>query len=320
MRREIITWSVVAAIVLGAFAGTVLILNSTLYSAAGFVRGYLDTLARRDAAGALEMVGEIRATDVSTELLTADAMGELDDIRLLSDTAEPSGVHTVVYSWSAAGAEGETSFQVVRSGTLLGLFSTWEFYQDPLGVMQVTVLHGTEFTANGVDLVAPQQDVPSSYLAFAPGSYELAHDSLFLSAEQSVVTVARPGAAVIAPVDLQPTAAFVDQVSEELNEYLDECATQTVLLPTGCPFGQPMGNRIISTPVWSITSYPEVTLVPGPEPASWFMPPTEAAAHLVVDVRSIFDGSVSVFDEDVPFTTSYLVTFLSDRELLITAQ
>jgi hypothetical protein len=29
---------------------------------------------------------------------------------------------------------------------------------------------------------------------------------------------------------------------------------------------------------------------------------------------------VSVFDEDVPFTTSYLVTFLSDRELLITAQ
>jgi hypothetical protein len=37
-----------------------------------------------------------------------------------------------------------------------------------------------------------------------------------------------------------------------------------------------------------------------------------------VQVRSLFDGSVSTFDEDVPFTVSYTITFPGDGGLLIT--
>jgi hypothetical protein len=50
------------------------------------------------------------------------------------------------------------------------------------------------------------------------------------------------------------------------------------------------------------------------------MPPTGAAAHLLVDVRSIFDGSVTTFDKDVGFNASYLVTFSPDNQLIITEQ
>ncbi len=134
------------------------------------------------------------------------------------------------------------------------------------------------------------------------------------------MTASQPGAAVIAAVDLQPTKAFFSQVQRELNDYLDDCATQEVLLPTGCPFGEEIANRIVSTPAWSISRYPKVSLQPGSEPGSWLMPTTDAAAHLVVDIRSLFDGSISTFDEDVPFTSSYVVTFLPDDELLISAQ
>ena len=81
-----------------------------------------------------------------------------------------------------------------------------------------------------------------------------------------------------------------------------------------------IGNRIVTTPAWSISVYPRVTLQPGIDPGSWLMPPTDAAAHLVVDVRSLFDGSVSTFDADVAFVTSYVVTFLPGDQLLITAQ
>jgi hypothetical protein len=49
------------------------------------------------------------------------------------------------------------------------------------------------------------------------------------------------------------------------------------------------------------------------------MPQSQAAAHLVVDVRSLFDGTVTRLDEDVPFTVQYEITFLPDGELLITA-
>ena len=93
-----------------------------------------------------------------------------------------------------------------------------------------------------------------------------------------------------------------------------------MLLPTGCPFGQQISNRIASTPEWSISEYPVVSLAPGAEPGSWLMPATNAAAHLTVDVQSLFDGTTSVFDKDVAFSVSYLATFRGEDEVLVTAQ
>lgn len=320
MRREIITWSVVLGVILTGFGITVLILNSSLYSASGFVRGYLDSLARHDTDGALELAGTIVVGDASDELLTASAMGELSDIRLLSDDAGADGVHSVVYGYSAGGVAGQSTFEVRRQGTLLGLFPTWAFDTSPLGVIQLSVLHGSDFTANGVDVAAPRPDQPAPYLVFTPGTYLISHDSTYLHADPIEVTATEPGAAVPAELDIGANAAFAEEVRTELKKYLDECATQEVLLPTGCPFGQVMGNRIITTPQWSMSSYPRVTIEPGVDPGTWLMPSTGAAAHLVVDVRSLFDGSVSTFDEDVPFTASYVITFLPGDKLLITAQ
>ena len=320
MRRELIILTIVAAVVVAIFGGAVLVLNSTLYSASGFVRSYLDSLARHDVDGALELAGTAVAGDASDALLTADAMGELSDIRLISDDTDAQGTHRVVYSFAADGKEGQSTFTVRPQGTLLGLFPVWSFESSPLGVLQVVPQHGTTFTVNGLKVEAPEPDQVAPYLVFVPGTYELASKSLYLEAPAVPVTASQPGAAIIGIVALKPTKAFIDQVQKEADKYLDDCATQTVLLPTGCPFGEEIANRIISTPTWSISDYPAVTLQPGAEPGSWLMPSTPGAAHLVVDVRSLFDGAVSTFDEDVPFTSSYVVTFLPDDQLLIQAQ
>lgn len=320
MRREIITWSIVAAILVAAFGTTVLVLNSTLYSAGGFVRSYLDSLARHDVDGALELAGTLAAGDASTALLVAGGMGELSDIQLISDRTDAQGTHRVVYSFTADGVAGESTFSVRPQGTLLGLFSTWRFETSPLGVLQVSPLHGTSFTVNDVAIEAGEQDTPSPYLVFTPGSYTVASTSRYLEAKPVTVTSSQPGAAVIAAIDLQPTQELVSQVQKEVNGFLDDCAKQEVLLPTGCPFGEQISNRIVSTPSWSIVRYPSVRLQPGSAPGSWLMPPTDAATHLLVDVRSLFDGSVSTFDEDIPFTASFVVTFLPNDGLLISAQ
>ncbi|MCU1412192.1 MAG: hypothetical protein JWR04_2899 [Rhodoglobus sp.] len=320
MRREIITWTVVAAIIVAIFGGTVFVLNATLYSASGFVRSYLDSLARHDVDGALELAGTVAAGDASDELLVADALGDLSDITLISDDRDAQGIHRVVFGFTAGGESGQSTFSVRPQGTLLGLFPRWSFESSPLGVLQVVPQHGTSFTVNGVKVQASVPDQPAPYLVFAPGNYVLASKSLYLEAAPTDVTASQPGAAVIASVKLLPTKAFVAQVQKELNKYLDDCATQEVLLPTGCPFGEEIDNRIVSTPAWSIAHYPKVTLQPGSQPGSWLMPSTDAAAHLVVDIRSLFDGTVSTFDEDVPFTSSYVVTFLPDDKLLISGQ
>jgi hypothetical protein len=69
-----------------------------------------------------------------------------------------------------------------------------------------------------------------------------------------------------------------------------------------------------------MAEYPVVTIIPGEEPGTWLMPVTEAAAHLVVDVQSLFDGTVTTFDADVPFSISYVITFQADGSLYIVAQ
>ncbi|HEU4808336.1 MAG TPA: hypothetical protein VFT01_08745, partial [Homoserinimonas sp.] len=69
---------------------------------------------------------------------------------------------------------------------------------------------------------------------------------------------------------------------------------------------------------WSIVQYPNVTIAPSSEPGVWVVPPTPAVAHLTVEVRSLFDGSLSTFDEDVPFDVEYSITFPGDGRLLIT--
>lgn len=320
MRREIITWSIIGAVIVGAFFGTVLVLNATLYSATGFVRSYLEALERHDADGALELAGTSVVGDASTELLVPDGMGELSDIRLIADTQNEDGSHTVEFAYLAGGTSGTTSFVVQRSGTLLGLFPTWTFTTSPLGIIHMTVLHADDFTGNGVELVTPSQNDPAPYIVFTPGLYTFDHSSTFLEADAVDVAVTEPAEAVPAALSVEANERFLRDAQQKVDDYLNECAKQEVLLPTNCPFGQPINNRIATTPVWSIASYPQITIEGAEEPNQWLIPPTEGAAHLVVDVRSLFDGSISTFDEDVPFGVSYIVTFLPEDELLLTAR
>lgn len=67
-------------------------------------------------------------------------------------------------------------------------------------------------------------------------------------------------------------------------------------------------------------SYPIVTIVPGSTVGAWQVPETDAVAHLAVTVKSIFDGSLSTVDRDVPFTVRYLITLAADGSPVITAK
>ncbi len=319
VRRIGVAWFVVLGVVVVGFGVTVLVLNSTVYSAPGFVRTYLDALARHDAAAALELAVPIAVQgDADDVLLSREAMGELSDIRVTDDDVDAAGIHHVVVEYQAGDIPGTTEFEVRRDGTLFGLFNGWAFAQSPLATVQITVQHERIFTANGIDVVA-EQDVAAPYLVFAPSTIELSYDSEYYHADPVLVQVSEPGGTVDAAVDLQATEAFVAEVQSQVDEYLDACTTQPVLLPSGCPFGETVVNRIVSDPQWSMTAYPVVTLVPDGRIATWRVALADATAHLVVDVQSLFDGSISTFDQDVPFTVQYEVTVLPDGDPLIAA-
>lgn len=319
MRREVLLWSVAAGAVLVAFGVVVLALNLTVYSATGFIRSYLDALARHDAAAALELAGTAPAGDASDALLVREAMGDLTGVNVTGDRTMADGTHLVTVEYLVDGEPGTSEFAVQRRGALFGLFNDWVFAQSPLAVLQLTVEHGDAFTANGLDLVADAgQDTQGLYLAFAPSAIELSHDSEYLTAEPVTALLLQPGTGVPATLDVRATDAFVAEVQRQIDDYLDECTTQQVLLPTGCPFGQSIDDRVASDPVWTMVQDPVVALEPSGAVATWRVPVTQGIAHLVVDVQSLFDGSVSTFDEDVAFSVSYDVTFIPG-DLLISA-
>jgi hypothetical protein len=331
MRRAVITWAAVFALLVAAFAASVVVLNSQLYSAHGFVRGYLSALERGDSAAALRVPGVSTSNDASRALLTDDALGGLDDVTLVSDVAGADGTHTVTMEYELlAGGSGDaasanekarTEFVVTRSGTRLGLFPTWRFVASPVSTMSITVLHDQDFTVNGVDVTTTADpDSAATFLVFTPGMYVLGHDSSYLTADPVVAEATTVGDILDAAVDVQANSEFIAEVQANVSTYLAACAeqgtTQKILMPAGCPFGQSIRNKVTSDPVWSMVAEPSVTIVPGATPGTWAVPATPATAHLVVDVQSLFDGSISTFDRDVPFTLQYLITFEGNQTVI----
>jgi len=314
MRREPLLWLIGLALLIAGFFGSVAALNATVYSANGFVRAYLAALEAQDSAAALAAIGLTEVTSGSDALLTDSAMGELSDIELVRDTPGSGGIHSVVFDYLLA-ADGSTAvdpqrteFTVEQTGTRFGLFPTWRFVASPLSTLSVTVANADSFTANGQDAGAPA-DTPTGFAVFAPGIYELSHDSTYLAAARSGVPVTTTGAILDAAIDPEPTPALIDWATDATVAFLDDCATQTVLMPTGCPFGESISNRIDSEPQWSIVDYPAVEIVRAEQVGAWMTRPADGVAHLNVNVRSLFDGTLSRFDEDVAFEAQFGITF-----------
>ncbi|MFZ4896237.1 hypothetical protein ACL9RL_17480 [Plantibacter sp. Mn2098] len=334
LARAIVLWAVIAALLVAALGAAWGALSRDVYGPAAFVREYLDALSVGDAAGALTIPGvavdraDLNAAGLpagsSDALLRKDALGVLSGIRFISDVHEADGSHSITFAYTSGGLAGKTTYRVSDTGSTFGLFPSWTFQHTPLSSIALTVQHSTQFRANGFALdtrqVAPAEQEAGftntvSLLTFTPSAVDFDLDTPLLHAAKQTVHAVDTRSVLDAAVKTKPTAAFVDEVRTQLTSYLDSCATQVVLQPTGCPFGMYVKDRVTDAPVWSITTVPDVQVLAGG--TSWVMPSTPGAAHIVVEVQSLFDGSVSTLDEDVPFSLSAFITVRDDASLFI---
>lgn len=327
MRRALLPWLIALGISLAAGTGAVAALNATVFGAGSFVRVYLDAVARGDVADALTIPG-VRASASNTKASGADApsvallrdgtLTGLGDLRQTGDE-ERGGRHLVSYDWTTPHGSGSTTFQVERIGTRFGLFPEWGFRVSPMATVSLRVEHDPRFTVNGIDQVSGRAaDAPLDYAVLVPGAYSFAHTSRYLTAEPDAVLADTVGQNLTATVNTQANSAFVATVSSHITDQLRKCATQTVLYPSGCSFGQAVDNRVSSTPKWSIVAQPQISIVPGVDFGSWVIPATPGTAHLVVTVISLFDGTSSEFDQDVPFQLSGDITFGKNDAISVT--
>jgi len=320
MRRFLLRWGIVfGAIVLG-FAATVILLNATLYSAEGFARSYLSALARQDATSARAAPGVVIDGSASADLLSSSALGDLDAIDHVASVSA-GGVTRTRFSFELDGSPSTAQFEIERDGSRLGFFRAWRFAVSPTGILEVDLPNTSDFDANGLTVDAARgAGAVTAFHVLTPAVFALGHESEYLVAETRRTEVPSPGATVRASVSAAANPAFVDLVQDELDALLDACAEQAVLQPSGCPFGETIANRVVSEPEWSIAAYPAVTIAPAGSPGTWQVPPTTGAAHLLVEVQSLFDGTRSTFDEDVPFSVGYLISFPGDGSVKIAAR
>lgn len=312
-------WWVALGVIIAAFAGAVITLNLTLYSAAGFVGTYLSALESKDPDAALATPGVTTIPGVSEALLDRDAMGELGDIELIEAT--PDGRDTLVrYRFTLDGAPSEAHFRVTHTGLRLGLFNAWEFVESPVSVVEVTPVNDPRFTANGVRLTTNAPGESGTWQVLTPSVLSLGHESAYLTADPVTVHVTEAGIRAAARVDVRASERFIDEVQAQVDEYLTECAAQSVLFPTGCPFGYSVSNRLETGPAWSITDFPEISIVPGDTPGEWLVAGGSGSARIQAEVRSLFDGSVSTLDETVPFTVVWAMTVTSSDGVTVTVE
>lgn len=316
MRRAVVAWVVAAAIAIGAGVGAVAVLNATVFGAAGFVRVYLEAIARGDAAGALGMPGVTVEPGVRADFLIDEALPGLTGLGEVTVTPGRDGTEVVTVAWTAGDTVSTSRFTVERTGSRLGLFPEWAFAVSPVAELRLTVEHDERFALNGVTATADGGGEPVAYAVLTPGIYRVDHTSTYLRARAVDVVVDTPAAPVDATLEVLPGDALRDRVAADVREHLAGCATQEVLFPTGCPFGRAIPNRVVSDPAWSIVESPELAVEAGAEFGTWRVTAADAVAHLVVDVQSLFDGSISALDEDIPFTATYVVTIGADDSTL----
>jgi hypothetical protein len=305
-------WLGVVALALAAGTGGVVVVNATTFGAAGFVRVYLEAISRGDTAGALSMPGVTVDPRLRDDFLADAALAGPTALRGMTVAAGDDGTEIVTVAWTRGETDAVTAFTVERTGSRLGLFPEWAFAVSPMATLQLAVDHDPRFDLNGVAATAP---APAAFALLVPGVYRVDHHSRYLRADAREVVVDRPASELGATLDAQPTDGFLAQITARVHDELDDCATQEVLFPTGCPMGHAIVDRVASTPAWSIVEYPELTIEPAAETGSWLVR-GEGIAHLRVDIRSLFDGSVSTFDEDLPVAAEYLVTIGADDATL----
>lgn len=315
MRRVVLRWVAALAVIALAGVGSVALVVALGFGPGSFVTAYLDALARRDAASALALPG-VDDGSGSRALLTSAALPGLAGIRITGDEEHDGGLHRITARWTSDGTPGESTFEVRRVGTRFGVFPIWGFAQSPVAQLSLTVL-------NARDVTVGQQAVHTGtgahdYAILVPGDYRFVRQTDLVSSDVESVVVDTVGQRMTASVEVEATPRFVEAVQKRVDALLRDCVKQQVLFPTGCPFGQDIPDRVTSAPAWSIAHGPVVRLEGAGDDEHWTIPAVPATAHLKVDVQSLYDGSTSTFDKDVPFTIQATVGIDAAGNITIT--
>ena len=289
-------FGLIALGIVALWLASVLVINQTVNSPRGYVSSYLSALESDNYGLAATLAGLPEVPRVTP------LPGELQNPSVVSQALLPNGDIVVTTDYQLGGSDESTSFVLRASEPILGFFATYEFVRPPSARLELSVVGDNRVVVNGTELAIARLGVPPRTSVLVPGIYEGSFESEWVSADTTRVSVNEIGSTSSMRVVVEPTPRLIDNTTEALTRFLDDCAETGVLQPVTCPFGITISDRVLGAPRWSIIDYPTVSLRLGADRVTWSLVATGGVAEVSAEVQSLFDGELETTRETLTFT------------------
>lgn len=305
--RLALYWALAAVLVLVLLIAGTITANRTIFSAQHEVQQLHEHLVNGEGGKALGLMGaEVPKGDavaLDGEVLQRTQEGITE---FTTSEAEPveqdSDLRTVTAHYKADGVPKQSSYTLRHTGKSWLLFDTWAFEPSTLPSVKVKANTVNEVTVNGQKI--PLRTGVSTVPVFYPSIIDASFSTTNFSADTRGVVVTDPAKEPVEiPLKTEPTKEFIAAINAKVKKYLDECASEQVLMPSGCPFAYNTSARVDpSTIEWSIAKYPriEVNYYNG----AWVLSPLTTTATLNLTEQDLRTGlkQEKVVKEEYSFT------------------
>ncbi|MFC8304850.1 hypothetical protein ACFUCV_14335 [Specibacter sp. NPDC057265] len=283
-------WLLLFMLGIAAAMITIGVVNSREFGPEKTVQHYLQALREGDGSRALGLL-QAKVPSANAAALDGPALAQtqaaLGDVRVADAVDAAGNQKRVTVSYTVDGEELSTDFLLVSGPRQWLFFDTWTMVPSTLPTVSASVVNANEASINGVPANMPAGR--NSFAVFYPGSYELEFRSALFAAPPvtRVVTGADQAVPAVALAS-GPTSDLLAQVDGVIRKYLDDCAQQAVLMPTGCPMTAISNNRVASPITWTIVGYPAITITPFN--GQWVLAPLTVKTQLAFEEQDLFTG------------------------------
>lgn len=303
-------WLMIFMLGIAAAIVTITIVNTEEFGPESTVSNYLDALKDGDGAKAMGLLhAEVPGANAAALDGAALALSQekVSDVSIADPTDTPDGHKLVTVKYLIDGTALSTDFRLTAGPKRWLFFDSWDMVPSKLPTITASVVNANQATINGATANMP--DGKNSFAVFYPGSYELEYRSELFAAPPVTRNVSGPAQPVPAVgLATGPTSDLLSQVDGTIRKYLDTCAKQAVLMPTGCPMSAATNNRVTSAVKWDVVEYPAITI--SPYGGQWILAPLNVKAQVSYQEQDLFSGLIAgVKDaEDFGFTAKLAIS------------
>ncbi|GGE60612.1 hypothetical protein [Nesterenkonia cremea] len=283
--------------------------DEQLYTTEASAENYWEALRSGNGAEALGHLDSVpEDTGGDAVLLDGDPLSY--SASLMEGMSFTEGAESASVTFTADGEEYETTLPVVDAGNHWLIFDDWKVGSQAYTDLEVDV-PGAEAAGVGQIEVNGEpvnlEDETVTLSAFLPSVVEFGIDSQWLAGTTTEVLLpeedddadAEPAAQELT-LELEASEEAEELLHSEVETFLQECAEQEVLMPSGCPMGIETPHQVDSDTIsWDMPDAADTSL--SFDSDGWEVSGLDMTATVTFEALDHHDGEELDESHDVPF-------------------